>query len=64
MTANTSPSVSERCPDWSTPETQATVRIDLVDNDDPPVRVFFEHANYEVTSTYQERAPRLLPGWT
>ena len=32
---------------------QATVRIDLVDNDDPPVEVSFEHANYEVTSTYR-----------
>ena len=29
---------------------QASVRIDLVDDDDPPVDVFFEQANYEVTS--------------
>ena len=33
---------------------QASVRIDLVDNDDPPVEVFFEHANYEVTSVSQD----------
>ena len=29
---------------------QASLRIDLVDDDDPPVQVFFEQANYEVTS--------------
>ena len=33
---------------------QASTRVDLVDDDDPPVDVFFEHANYEVTSTQQE----------
>ncbi len=27
---------------------QETVRVNLVDDDDPPVDVFFEHANYEV----------------
>ena len=32
---------------------QASVRIDL-DDDDPPVEVFFEHANYEVTSVSQD----------
>ena len=37
---------------------QATVRINLVDDDDPPVQVFFEHANYEVTSTYRS-GPRV-----
>ena len=37
---------------------QATVRVNLVDNDDPPVEVFFEHANYEVTSTYRS-GPRV-----
>ena len=31
----------------------SSVRIDLVDNDDPPVEVSFEQANYEVTSTYR-----------
>ena len=29
---------------------QASVRVDLVDDDDPPVDVFFEQANYEVTN--------------
>ena len=33
---------------------QATTRINLVDNDDPPVQVFFEQANYEVTSVSQD----------
>ena len=33
---------------------QASTRVDLVDDDDPPVDVFFEQANYEVTSTQQE----------
>ena len=33
---------------------QASVRINLVDDDDPPVQVFFEQTNYEVTSTQQE----------
>ena len=32
----------------------ASVRIDLVDDDDPPVEVFFEHANYEVTSVSRD----------
>ena len=32
----------------------SSVRINLVDNDDPPVQVSFEQANYEVTSTYRE----------
>ena len=32
----------------------SSVRIDLVDNDDPPVEVFFEQANYEVTSVSQD----------
>ena len=31
----------------------ATTRMNLVDDDDPPVEVFFEHANYEVNSTYR-----------
>ena len=29
---------------------QTTVRVNLVDDDDPPVDVFFEQANYEVTN--------------
>ena len=29
---------------------QASVRVDLVDDDDPPVEVSFEQANYEVTN--------------
>ena len=33
---------------------QASMRVDLVDDDDPPVEVFFEQANYEVTSIQQE----------
>ena len=33
---------------------QATTRVNLVDDDDPPVEVFFEHANYEVTSVSQD----------
>ena len=33
---------------------QASVRVDLVDNDDPPVQVSFEQANYEVTSTSRD----------
>ena len=33
---------------------QATTRIKLVDNDDPPVDVFFEHANYEVTNVIRD----------
>ncbi len=33
---------------------QATTRINLVDDDDPPVEVFFEQANYEVTNIQQD----------
>ena len=33
---------------------QASVRIDLVDDDDPPVEVFFEQANYQVTNIQQD----------
>ena len=31
-----------------------TVRVNLVDDDDPPVEVFFEQANYEVTNVIRE----------
>ena len=33
---------------------QATTRINLVDNDDPPVQVFFEQANYVVSNPEQD----------
>ena len=33
---------------------QSNLRIDLVDDDDPPVEVFFEQAKYEVTSVSQD----------
>ena len=33
---------------------QATTRINLVDDDDPPVQVFFEQANYQVTNVSQD----------
>ena len=33
---------------------QASTRVDLVDDDDPPVEVFFEQANYEVTNIQQD----------
>ena len=33
---------------------QASVRVDLVDDDDPPVDVFFEQANYEVTNVIRD----------
>ena len=33
---------------------QASTRVDLVDDDDPPVDVFFEQANYEVTNIQQD----------
>ena len=33
---------------------QETVRVYLVDDDDPPVDVFFEQANYEVTNIQQD----------
>ena len=33
---------------------QETVRVNLVDDDDPPVDVFFEKANYEVTNIQQD----------
>ena len=33
---------------------KATTRVDLVDDDDPPVQVFFEQANYEVTNIQQD----------
>ena len=34
---------------------QETVRVNLVDDDDPPVDVFFEQANYEVTNVRTSR---------
>ena len=33
---------------------QETVRVNLVDDDDPPVDVFFEQANYEVTNVIRD----------
>ena len=33
---------------------QTSTRVNLVDDDDPPVEVFFEKANYEVTSVSQD----------
>ena len=33
---------------------QTTVRVNLVDDDDPPVEVFFEQANYEVTNVIRD----------
>ena len=33
---------------------QASLRIDLVDDDDPPVEVIFEQANYQVTNVSQD----------
>ena len=33
---------------------QASVRVDLVDDDDPPVEVFFEQANYQVTNVIRD----------
>ena len=33
---------------------QTTVRVNLVDDDDPPVDVFFEQANYEVTNVIRD----------
>ena len=41
-------------PELVSAEDPASVRINLVDDDDPPVEVFFEQANYEVTSVSKD----------
>ena len=43
MTTNTSPSAFGTLPELVDSGDQASVRINLVDDDDPPVQVFFEH---------------------